>query len=243
MKLLKKLYDTRENLFAILWIVVYCLITIPIRGELGDESVWMLAVLAVIALAAALFIRKYHLEEKYGLDRYPAGVRRYWYFIPMLILMTGNLWGGFRVAYSGISQLYAVLSMLLIGFIEEVIFRGFLFKMMLKANGVRPAIIVSSVTFGIGHLVNLLAGQTSLESVLQVFFAIAWGFIFTMVFYKCGSLWPNIIVHGLVDAFSKFAADNPTMEWVYVISTIIIAIVYCIPLSKLDPAPNHRIQC
>ena len=121
------------------------------------------------------------------------------------------------------------------------IFRGFLFKMMLKENGVRPAIIVSSVTFGIGHLVNLLAGQTSLESVMQVLFAIAWGFIFTMVFYKCGSLWPNIIVHGLVDVFSKFAADNAAMQWVYVISTIVIAIVYCVHLSRQETAPNHRI--
>jgi len=240
MKSLKKLYDTNESLFAILWIVLYCLITIPIRGELGDESVWMLIALAVIALAAALFIRMYHLEEKYGLDRWPIDIHRYWYFIPMLILMTGNLWGGFHVAYPGVGQLWAVLSMLLIGFIEEVIFRGFLFKMMLKENGVRPAIIVSAVTFGIGHLVNLMAGQTSLESVMQVLFAIAWGFIFTMVFYKCGSLWPNIIVHGLVDVFSKFAAENATMQWVYVITTIVIAVVYCVFLGTLETAPNHQ---
>ena len=241
MKALKKLYDTQENLFAILWIVLYCVISIPIRGQFGDESIWMTAALAVIALSAALFFRKYHLEEKYGLDRWPTAVHRYWYFIPMLILMTGNLWGGFSVAYPGPGQLWAVLSMLLVGFIEEVIFRGFLFKMMLKENGVRPAIIVSSVTFGIGHLVNLLAGQTSLESVMQVLFAIAWGFIFTMVFYKCGSLWPSIIVHGLVDVFSKFAADNAAMQWVYVISTIVIAIVYCVHLSRQETAPNHRI--
>ena len=241
MKPLKKLYDTKENLFAILWIVVYCLVTIPIRGQLGDESIWMLVALAVIALAAALFIRTYHLEEKYGMDCWPTAVHRYWYFIPMLILMTGNLWGGIHVAYPGLGQLWAVLSMLLIGFIEEVIFRGFLFKMMLKANGAGPAIIVSAVTFGIGHLVNLLAGQTSPESVMQVIFAIAWGFIFTMVFYKCGSLWPNIIIHGLVDVFSKFAADNATMQWVYVISTIVVAVVYCAHLSKQDTAPNHQI--
>ena len=62
MKPLKKLYDTKEPLFAVLWIVLYCLISIPIRGQFGDESIWMLVTLAVIALAAAAFIRKYHLE-------------------------------------------------------------------------------------------------------------------------------------------------------------------------------------
>ncbi len=236
---MKKLYDRSESLFAILWIVVYCLVTIPIRGELGDESVWMLIALAAIAAAAAVFIGRCHLEAKYGLDRLPTGIRRYWYFIPMLILMTGNLWGGFKAAYSGIDQVCAVLSMLLIGYIEEVIFRGFLFKMMLRQNGEKPAIIVSAVTFGIGHLVNLLAGQTSLESVIQVFFAIAWGFIFTYVFYKCGSLWPCIAVHGLVDAFSKFAVESVALEWVYMSATIVIAIIYCLRLSKQETAPNH----
>ena len=76
---------------------------------------------------------------------------------------------------------------------------------------------------------------------MQVFFAIAWGFVFTMVFYKCGSLWPNIIIHGLVDVFSKFAADNATMQWIYVISTIVVSVVYCAYLSKQDTAPNHQI--
>ena len=242
MNLLKKMYDANESRFAVLWIVVYCVLTIPIRGELGDESIWMLAVLAALALAAAAFIRKYGLEAKYGLDRLPRDVKRYWYFIPMIVLATGNLWTGFGMQYRGLAQLWATLSMLLIGFVEEVIFRGFLFKMMLNKNGVKPAVIVSSVTFGIGHLVNLLAGQTTLESVIQVFFAVAWGFIFTMVFYKCGSLWPCIVVHGLVDVFSKWNADpdNMTAGWIYMIATIAVAIVYCLWLVRQETAPNNR---
>ena len=35
---MKKLYDKKEILFAVLWIVAYCALTIPIRGNLGDES-------------------------------------------------------------------------------------------------------------------------------------------------------------------------------------------------------------
>ena len=97
----------------------------------------------------------------------------------------------------------------------------------------------ASVTFGIGHIVNLFAGQANLETVIQVLFAIAWGFIFTMVYLKSGSLLPCIIAHGLVDAFSKFSDESITMAWVYMIATIIIAVVYCIYLSKL---PNKAIE-
>jgi len=223
---MKKLYEKNEVWFAVLWIIVYCAATIPIRGNMGDESPLMLAALAAIAAGATWFVKANHLEGKYGLDRGPVHPERLWYFVPMIVLATGNLWGGVRMAYSGLSQLWAVLSMLLIGYVEELLFRGFLFRALLKKDGPVPAILISALTFGIGHIVNLLAGQANLETVMQVFFAIAWGFIFTLAFYKGGSLWPCIIIHGLVDVASKFSAENQTASMVYVIATIAVAAVY-----------------
>ena len=229
---MRKFYEKNEVLFAVLWILVYCFATIPIRGELGDESIWMLIALAAIAAGITIFVKKNHLEEKYGLTGWPKNAKKYLYFIPMWVLMTGNLWGGFALSYSGAAQVFAVLSMLLIGYVEEMLFRGFLFKALIPKDGIRIAVIISAVTFGIGHIVNLFAGQANLETVIQVFFAIAWGFIFTMVFYKSKSLIPCILTHGLVDAFSKFSANNITFEWIYMGATIVIAIVYCVYLVK-----------
>ena len=231
---MKKLYEKNEILFAVLWIVAYCALSIPVRGKLGDESPLMLAALAVLALGSAWFIWKNGLREKYGLHAWPEKAARYWYFLPMIVLATGNLWGGVQLAYSGFAQVFAVLSMLLIGFVEEVLFRGFLFKALLKKDGEKAAIILSAVTFGIGHIVNLLAGQGNLETVIQVLFAIAWGFLFTFAYYKGGSLWPCIVVHALVDVFSKFARDNMTAGWVYVGATILVALLYCPYLARLE---------
>ena len=233
-----RFYEKMPILFAVLWIVLYCIVSIPIRGELGDDSIWMLVGLAAIASAITAFIKIHHLEEKYGLKGFPKNIKRYLYFIPVCILVTGNLWGGLGLAYSGAAQVFAVLSMLLIGYIEEILFRGFLFKALIPKDGIKISVIISSVTFGIGHIVNLFAGQASVETVIQVFFAIAWGFIFTMVFYKSGSLIPCIIAHGLVDALSKFAAENIVAEWVYMTATIVTAIAYCIYLGRLAPAAN-----
>ena len=235
-----KLYRKNEVLFAVLWIVAYCALTIPIRGELGDESPLMTAALAALAVGITLFVKMNHLEEKYGLMRWPSNARRYLWFIPVWILATGNLWGGFSMAYSGLSQLCAVVSMLLIGYVEEMIFRGFLFKALIPKDGAKIAVIVSAVTFGIGHIVNLLAGQANLETVIQVFFAVAWGFIFTFVFYKSGSLWPCIVAHGLVNAFSKFARESVMTTWVYMAATIVVAIVYCLWLSRLAPEDSAK---
>ncbi|MDE5992424.1 MAG: CPBP family intramembrane metalloprotease [Oscillospiraceae bacterium] len=233
---MKKLYEKSELTFSILWIVVYCCVSGTIRGNLGDDSIFMLLGLLLIAAGIFTFVKKYRLEEKYGLVKWQGKASDYWFYIPMFILMTGNLWRGFALAYSGVSQVFAVLSMLLIGFIEEMLFRGFLFRILLKKDPVPVAITITAVTFGIGHIVNLLAGQANLETVIQVLFAVAWGYIFTFVFYKSGSLLVCIAVHALVDAFSMFAGENITMEWVYMCATILIAVIYCLYLSRKPAA-------
>ena len=198
---MKKFYEKNEVLFAVFWILMYCFVMAPVRGEFGDESIWSVLALAVIAAGITAFVKINHLDEKYGLTGWPKNTKKYLYFIPMWILVTGNLWGGFAPAYSGAALVFAVLSMLLVGYVEEMLFRGFLFKALASKNSIGVAIIISAVTFGIGHIINLLTGQANLETVIQVFFAVAWGFIVTMVFYKSRSLIPCILAHGLVDAF------------------------------------------
>lgn len=61
--------------------------------------------------------------------------------------------------------------MINVEFIEEIIFRGFLFKMMEKDN-VKRAIIVNEITFGIGHIVNLLNGEELIPTLMQICYAI-----------------------------------------------------------------------
>lgn len=230
---MRKLYEEKEVLFAVLWIVVYCLVLTPLKGNFGLDSAAMLTALIVFTAGICLFVGKNHLTRKYGLSEWPKDMRKYLFFIPMWILATGNLWAGFALSYQGVSLVIAVLSMMLIGFVEEMIFRGFLFRAMLANGNKAAAIIVSSVTFGIGHLVNLFAGQASFDTVMQVIFAVSWGFILTMVFYKSKSLIPCIIAHAMIDVFSVFGAENRLVDQIYILATVIVSIVYCIYLSRL----------
>lgn len=106
---MKKLYEKKPIFFAVLWIIIYCFVSIPIRGELGDESIFMLIGLALIAAGITAFVKINHLESEYGLTGWAKEPKKYWYFIPMFILATGNLWGGFKIAYFGLAQVFAVL--------------------------------------------------------------------------------------------------------------------------------------
>ncbi|MCR5728642.1 MAG: CPBP family intramembrane metalloprotease [Lachnospiraceae bacterium] len=230
---MRKLYEKKEILFAVLWIVAYCVVLGTIRGNFGDESIYMLIALIVFTAGIIAFVNIYHLEEKYGLDRWPKNMKKYLFFIPMWILATGNIWDGFGPSYQGTSLVFAAISMILVGFVEEMIFRGFLFRAMLSKDKAAVAIIVSAVTFGIGHIVNLFTGQASFETVIQIIFAISWGFILTMVCYKGGSIIPCIIAHSMIDVLSLFGADNEIVDWIYIGTTIVVAIVYCTYLGKM----------
>ena len=72
------------------------------------------------------------------------------YYIPILVMLTANLWYGVTLNYGALETVLYILAMLCVGFLEEVIFRGLLFEAMRK-DSVRAAIIVSSVTFGISY--------------------------------------------------------------------------------------------
>ena len=233
---MRKLYEKKEILFAVLWIVAYCVILGTIRGNFGDDSIYMLLALVIFTAGIVVFVKANHLEEKYGLAGWPKDMKRYLFFIPVWILATGNIWDGFAPSYQGTSLVFALISMILVGFVEEMIFRGFLFRAMLSKDKTIVAIIVSALTFGIGHIVNLFTGQASFETVIQIIFAVSWGFIFTMVCYKSGSIIPCIIAHSMIDALSLFGADNELVDWIYIGATIVVAIVYCIYLGRLRSA-------
>ena len=64
---MRRLYEKKEILFAVLWIVVYCIVLGTIRGNFGDESICMLIALLVFTAGIIVFVKTNHLEGKYGL--------------------------------------------------------------------------------------------------------------------------------------------------------------------------------
>ena len=95
-----------------------------------------------------------------------------------------------------------------------------LFKAIGKNNLIR-AFVVTSITFGIGHIVNLINGADFISTCLQMCYAIAIGFLFATIFYKGKSLLPCIIAHCVVNSLSVFAVTG-TRKF-----EIIVAVVMC----------------
>ena len=84
-----------------------------------------------------------------------------------------------------------------------------LFRAMEK-DSLKKAIIVSSLTFGLGHIVNLFngSGKDLASNVIQIIFAVLVGFVLVLIFYYGKSLVPCIIFHSANNALKVFEADG-----------------------------------
>ena len=222
--------------------MVYCILLSlanPLNKIIGTEysASAVLCILQTVILF--IFIRKNSLWKRYGLCKSSAPTRRFLYYVPLFILATGNLWNGIAVNYSLSGTVCRIICMLCVGFIEEVIFRGFLFKAMAKDN-LKFAIIISSVTFGVGHLVNLFngSGMDLVSNLCQICFAIAVGFLFVTIFYRGGSLLLCIITHSAINTFSTFANEvGFTVEKhiICVLVMTVLTVAYTLILTKTLP--------
>lgn len=243
---MKKLYEKNELTFAIVWIVIYCMLQ-SIANSLNEEIGIPFSASAVFCIIQTIilfvFLRKNDLLKRYGLCKADVPASRFLYYIPLIILATANLWNGVAVNYSLEGIICRVLSMLCVGFLEEMIFRGFLFKAMAKKN-VKSAIIVSSVTFGIGHIVNLFngSGMDMVSNFCQVIFAVAVGFLFVTIFYRGGSLLPCIITHSAINSINTFAYEagfTAEQQVVHSLILIVITVAYTVVLAKILPEKQN----
>lgn len=235
---MNRLYRKNELTFSLVWIVLYVIlfsIADSISSDIGTVKIVTAPLSVIMTLFLIVWIRKNALGEKYGLGKVRLDHRKYLYFLPLVVIVSTNLWGGFALHFSVFETVLYVVSMLCVGFIEEVIFRGFLFKSLCREN-VKRAIIISSLTFGIGHIVNLLNGAEALGTLLQICYAVALGFLFTIIFYKSKNLIPCILTHSTINSLSAVAGERTdTLNIIIAIALSIIALVYAAVIIRSVP--------
>ena len=227
--MLKKLYDKSKIWFAVAWIIAYCVLMSAgdaLSAMIGIEKSVTLAVGVALSAVLLLFLNKNGLFEAYGLCRSRVSARTMLYYIPIFVMLTANLWYGVTLNYGAVESTLYILAMLCVGFLEEIIFRGLLFEAMRK-DSLKAAIIVSSVTFGIGHIINLVNGSGAelIPNLLQVVYATAAGFMFVMMYYKTKSLLECIAAHGIFNALSVFANEASLTQDMRIIAAILLTVI------------------
>ena len=247
---MKKLYEKNELTFAIVWIVVYCVLQSlanPLNKAIGVAYAASAAFCVLQTVVLFAFIRKNNLQKRYGLCKSSVPARQFLYYLPLVVLASGNLWNGVALNYSLAETICRIVCMLCVGFLEEVIFRGLLFKAMAKDN-IRSAIVLSSVTFGIGHIINLFngSGMDLVNNLCQIVFAIEVGFLLVTIFYRGGSLLPCILVHSAINTLGTFANDTnltTATHLVHLAVLVAVAVAYTLILTRTLPKKQWEEGC
>lgn len=227
---MNKLFEKYETLICIFLIILYVVtnsVCVQLFGDISLAGFVVNTILSVFLLGIIIALKR---TAYYGLTK-AVNIKKCFYFIPLLLILTVNLWNGININNPTSEIVLHILTMIQIGFIEEIIFRGFLYKMMEKSNA-KVAIIVSSLTFGIGHIVNLFNGTDLIPTLLQICYAVSIGYLFVIIFRKTKSLIPCIIAHSVMNALSIFHVENTLSLYVSAVFLIIVPLVYAFAINR-----------
>lgn len=232
---MQKLYEKSQLALALIMIGIYVLVT----GFLdGISKYYTLLFHIILTGALVLFIVKHGHKREYGLVKSELPLRKALFYLPLFAVAAVNLFFGVRMNMPAGECAAYVLSMLFVGFLEEIIFRGMLFRAMEKDN-LKSAVIVSGLTFGVGHMVNLVngSGANLLANLCQVVYASAFGILCVILFLKSASLIACILTHSAVNALSAFSAapETPAVEIGMAVYLTAVSVLYTVYLLKCVP--------
>jgi len=162
--------------------------------ELVKNGVGWHFVAACALLLAALYMFKWR-DMKFGAPH--SLVRVMWF--PVLMLLAISMLALVTGLPRPDAMVFILLNTMLVGFSEEVMFRGVLFRALLTNFRVWTAIVVTTVLFGAIHILNgVNTGQWGMAT-LQAAAAGMSGLIFMAIVIRTGSIWPAIVYHGIWD--------------------------------------------
>lgn len=124
------------------------------------------------------------------------------------------------------------INVIFVGFSEELMFRGILFRALLSRLPMWRSIILTSILFGGIHIFNGFITGEFFQSGVQAFAATLSGFIFMALLLRTESLFVPIIYHALFD-FSTFllsassqnsSPEAPLATWISVVIPIVLVL-------------------
>lgn len=143
--------------------------------------------------------------------------------------------------------LFYALQCLLVGFFEEMAFRGCIFTMVLQKKrktkaDIFWAIVISSAIFGAIHLVNIFVGASPVAVILQIGYSFLIGGMCSVVLMKTGCIWHCVMLHAVYNFCGGVVPelgggtiwDTPTVV-VTTVLALAVTLYIVISLIRINP--------
>jgi membrane protease YdiL (CAAX protease family) len=210
---------------AVGWILVYIVVFNvgeSISGSFGQSNSATAPLLMLLGIGLLLGLRARNRLAYYGL-RAPrrTDFGSTLYFLPLLVMALLQFSKGMGHRFDAVDVLLIVAVMVAVGFLEELLFRGFLYQAVRAKGGVTRAVAVSGITFGLGHILNLARGYTGVEQVAQIIVAIAVGIVLALLVAVTGTIVPGVLFHILYNISGSLSAAS--METEKYLAAVVVA--------------------
>ena len=232
---MRKLQDTKPIWHALIWIAIYI-----VAVNLGDNFGQQLGVpgltsivLIILSIMLVFYLRGGGRLAFYGVRSVQPGTMPLTlFYIPLFAIAFLQYAKGLASHLDLQALVFAILVVSAVGFIEELLFRGFLLQGLRTSGNLTRAIIISGVTFGLGHIVNLLRGYSLTDQALQLVAAVFIGIALAYCAVLTGSIMPGVLFHVLFNLSGTITAHSVLWDSVTVGIISIVMIPYILFLRK-----------
>lgn len=209
---------------ALIAIFIYIAL-VNVGDALGEAYGLGSVITALLVLALASVLVKKHARKELGLIIPSLSNLQKWvYFLPLALMVLVQWVAGLEpgIGAAGVGE--AALLMLGVGFVEEVLFRGMLFQAIEKTSTTRRAVIISGVTFGLGHIVNLLRGYSASELAGQIVLAIVIGILLSLLMARTRSVVVGAVFHILFNFSGTVTNQGSESQGLFLIGLLLISL-------------------
>lgn len=243
---MRRLQENFPIWHAVAWIAIY-VIAVSFGDWLstliGVPNSGTSAMLALLALWLVISLGRRGWLQYYGVR----ALRRRDFsatllYIPLVLIALMQFTKGFRNDLDFTAVALIVALMVCVGFLEELIFRGMLFRGIQRTSTLTRAIVISGVTFGLGHIVNLARGMAPLEQTVQIAFGIVLGIVLALLFAVTGTIVPLIAFHALLNISGNLTRADAQAELIMLAATTLLCAGYAgylvSVLRRRGPSPE-----
>ena len=164
-------------------------------------------VMALIPPAIFVFSGKWHWSEIGFKKMNVRNCKRFFYFIPLLVIFVPVAVKGFYV--KSIGYVFGSLFLyLFVGISEEIYFRGIIARYLKEEFSTKGILIVSTFIFAIGHIATAFTANNVFEIALTVLNALIFGWLAMEITIVSSNIIPAILLHFLFDFETKIAVMN-----------------------------------
>lgn len=234
---MNKLMEKNAVRHAVIWIVLYVLMVNV--GDMISEKVGTISsVTSVFVILFSIlllnYLKKNHWMDKFGLKKITKeDFEKTLLYLPLVFIALIQFTNGIDRSISNETILISCLLMIGVGFIEELIFRGFLMDAIWKKSGKVRAVLISGIAFGLGHIVNLFRGYGYVEQLSQILLAGGIGIVLALLVIITKNLVPGILFHIVFNISGTISNQSDNKQVPYILIAILVVCVgYSLYLIK-----------